>query len=117
LQLAPGERLLLHFRGPAGFTISSARQLHIHLLPATAAAEPGLELQLFDVDKRRWEDFSPRWGQNVIDAPDRFFYGSGDLFIRLHNPGQSSVSIYDVGLDLSVIDDYGEHVRWSFLDS
>jgi tetratricopeptide (TPR) repeat protein len=117
LEISPGGTLMLHFRGPSGFTYTKARILQVYLVSAEITGGPELEMQLFDPSKQWWEDFDPRWGQNTIAAPDRFFYGSGDLFIRLHNPGQSSVSIYDVGLDLSVIDGHGEHVRWSFLES
>jgi tetratricopeptide (TPR) repeat protein len=117
LEIAPGGTLMLHFRGPSGFTFTKARTLEVYLVSAETSGGPELEMQLFDPFKQWWEDFDPRWGQNTIVAPDRFFYGSGDLFIRLRNPGQNSVAIYDVGLDLSVIDDHGKHVTWSFLES
>jgi hypothetical protein len=104
LEISPGGTLMLHFRGPSEFSYVKARTLQVYLVSADTSAGLDLQMQLFDPAKQWWEDFEPRWGQNTIAAPDRFFYGSGDLFIRLHNPGQSSVAIYDVGLDLSVID-------------
>jgi hypothetical protein len=117
LEISPGGTLMLHFRGPSGFTFTKARTLQVYLVSAETSGGPELEMQLFDPSKQWWEDFDPRWGQNTIPAPDRFFYGSGDLFIRLHNPGQNNLAINDVGLELSVIDDDGNRVTWSFLES
>ena len=116
LEIAPGRTLMLHFRGPAGFTFSSARILHVYLVSEQTSEGPELEMQLFHPSRQWWEDFKPRWGRNTIAAPDRFFYGSGDLFIRLHNPGENSLAIDDVGLEMSVISDHGESETWSFLD-
>jgi hypothetical protein len=116
LEIASGETLMLHFRGPADFTTQETRALAVHLLPPEGAAELGIQLQLFDPSTQWWEEFEPSWGSNAISDSGRFLDGAGDLFIRLRNPGQERVAIGDVGLELSVIDDGGNRVTWSFLD-
>jgi tetratricopeptide (TPR) repeat protein len=117
LEIAPGETVMLHFRGPADFTFQEARALSVHLLPPEESAEPVLEMQLFDPFTQWWEEFEPQWGSNEVSAPERFLDAAGDLFVRLRNPGQSSVAIGDVGLELVVIDAGGNRVNWSFLES
>jgi hypothetical protein len=117
LEIAPGETVMLHFRGPADFTFQEARALSVHLLPPEESAEPVLEMQLFDPFTQWWEEFEPQWGSNEVSAPERFLDAAGDLFVRLRNPGQSSVVIGDVGLELVVIDAGGNRVTWSFLES
>jgi tetratricopeptide (TPR) repeat protein len=117
LELAPGETVMLHFRGPADFTYQEARALAVHLLPPGESAEPVLEMELFDPSLQWWEEFEPSWGANPISDSGRFLDAAGDLFIRLRNPGQERVAIGDVGLELSVIDDDGNRVTWTFLES
>jgi len=114
LQLAPGESVMLHFRGPAEFTYQEARALAVHLLPPGESAEPVLEMELFDPSLQTWEEFEPSWGSNPISDSGRFLDGAGDLFVRLRNPGRSGVAIGDVGLELAVIDASGNRVTWSF---
>ena len=114
LELAPGESVMLHFRGPAEFTYQEARALAVHLLPPGESAEPVLELELFDPSLQTWEEFEPSWGSNPISDSGRFLDGAGDLFIRLHNPARERVAIGDVGLELAVIDASGNRVTWSF---
>ena len=117
LELAPGETVMLHFRGPAEFTYQEVRALAVHLLPPGESAEPVLEMELFDPFLQTWEEFEPSWGSNPISDSGRFLDGAGDLFIRLHNPARERVAIGDVGLELAVIDASGNRVTWSFLES
>jgi len=117
LEIAPGGTLMLHFRGPSGFTFTSARTLEIYLVSAETSGGPELEMQLFDPSLQTWEEFEPNWGSNPISDSGRFLDGAGDLFIRLHNPARERVAIGDVGLELAVIDDDGNRVTWSFLES
>ena len=117
LELAPGETVMLHFRGPAEFTYQEVRALAVHLLPPGESAEPVLGMELFDPSLQTWEEFEPSWGSNPISDSGRFLDGAGDLFVRLRNPARERVAIGDVGLELAVIDASGNRVTWSFLES
>jgi tetratricopeptide (TPR) repeat protein len=116
VEIKPGEVLYFHFTAPRGFSYEQVDNLRAHFIGAVEGLGTNLELQIHHPASSYWDRIEPVWGGNPIDSAAEYVNTSGDINIRLRNVGTEIVELKDFGISISVVNEDGMLVSYSYLD-
>jgi tetratricopeptide (TPR) repeat protein len=117
LELAPYVVVDLHFVPPVEMRIQKVIKLSVHLVRGSTPELINLEIRVFNNAIRSWHSYgwltlNPEWGLNPV-ADTRCASIVGDVYLRVRNKGDTTLTLGNLGLHLEIQTPEGEIMTYS----
>lgn len=117
LELAPYVVVDLHFVPPVEMRIQKVIKLSVYLVRGNSSELMNFEVKVFNNAIRSWHSYgwltlNPEWGLNPV-ADTRCASIVGDVYLRVRNKGDTTVTLGNLGLHLEIQTPEGEIMTYS----
>jgi hypothetical protein len=103
IQLATGERKVLHIKPQTPFTYKKVMSIKYELIQGSKSGTTGLLIEFWNPIKRTWSSAEPHWKINQISYPSDYIQPDGDIYISLRNISDQEIKIDSLTFEIVIM--------------